>query len=279
MFAAGDDDTVEIELPPSPEPTERTTFEETFLMGLELDSLASGASGDDDDAAPKDAAPKDAAPKDAIVDDFIRFPHHECGKGWNPKLLLSNAEVLKNSVKFIDAIKNRHWNIVKQLIQSQLALDVRHDDGMSSLHAAISVRHEGLVRFLMQQGADVDCLDDNGRSPLMFACAHNDVRLVACLTWLHADTTSVTCDTICKRCKCKFRTPDDLELHMLLWDETSQLCPDEGVSGQVGETALHLAVHFHNYHNARMIMRENYKQFRSTLNRMFLGTIVVVFFF
>lgn len=147
--------------------------------------------------------------------------------------------------------------------------DVRNEKGMAALHSAISVRQADLVKFLLEQGADTDVQDDIGRTPLMFACAHNDNRLVCCLTWLHADTTAMTCETQCMKCHHRFQSEEHLEIHKLL-SENGWCCePDDNEIGYYGETALHYCLHYSNMSTTHMVLRENYSQLIQCLDRVF----------
>lgn len=130
----------------------------------------------------------------------LHFPHvRGAGKGWGPRPYATEMQMLQGSRDFVNAIKEKRWTKVNELLKMQVDLDFQNDEGEAPIHLAIAARHEKLVRFLVsypnhERGdmIDVDATTDEGKTPLHYACAHNSLRLVAILLRCGANVHKIT---------------------------------------------------------------------------------------
>ena len=69
------------------------------------------------------------------------------------------------------AIRHRHIEIIKLLLEYGIDFNVLNNDGMTPLHLATSYSYEEVVNVLVHQsGIDINIGDHSGSTPLQYMC-------------------------------------------------------------------------------------------------------------
>lgn len=110
-------------------------------------------------------------------------------------ILLSTAMWVRNAIAadgsaktmLADAVEQRDWKAVSQLIGERDQILATQPDGMTALHWAAFHRRTELVKQLLVAGANADPMNRYEITPLSLACAAGDAAIVELLATAGAD--------------------------------------------------------------------------------------------
>lgn len=167
----------------------------------------------------------------------LSFPTDPDNKGgWCPKRLKNDNLKIQLSLKMINALKQNKGQLINTLLQHDIDLEIRDDEGTSILMFATAQRHAQLVKFILQRGVNIDFKNEYGLHPIHIAIFNKDTRLVNTFLYngVSGNTVIVKTGRTCLHAACEVVSLDIVKL--LIKHKVNYQCSDKE-----GKTPLDLA--------------------------------------